>query len=177
MVYNYHDPLRVQSAGVDLEWKTAKQLVYCQNELDCHVESHCTDVDYVSGCIMIIRKEVCAKVGNLKENYFAYWEETEWCTRVKKAGNRVICANKAKAWHKEAATTTKNPGFVEYHITRNMFYFMKEHASKTNYRSFLLYFFGYHIFYMSGFYILKARDGTRLKYFWKGIIHGLLQNE
>lgn len=41
-------------------------------------------VDCISGCFMMIKEEVFRQVGLIDENFFMYYEETEFCLRVKK---------------------------------------------------------------------------------------------
>jgi N-acetylglucosaminyl-diphospho-decaprenol L-rhamnosyltransferase len=43
-------------------------------------------VDWISGASMMIRPEVLATVGGMDENYFLYFEETDFCQRAKQAG-------------------------------------------------------------------------------------------
>jgi GT2 family glycosyltransferase len=43
-------------------------------------------VDWVSGASMMIRANVFAAIGGLDENYFLYFEETDFCFRAKRAG-------------------------------------------------------------------------------------------
>jgi N-acetylglucosaminyl-diphospho-decaprenol L-rhamnosyltransferase len=42
--------------------------------------------DWISGAAMMIRPSVLAKIGGLDENYFLYFEETDFCYRAKQAG-------------------------------------------------------------------------------------------
>jgi N-acetylglucosaminyl-diphospho-decaprenol L-rhamnosyltransferase len=43
-------------------------------------------VDWICGASMMIRPEVFAAIGGLDENYFLYFEETDFCWRAKRAG-------------------------------------------------------------------------------------------
>jgi N-acetylglucosaminyl-diphospho-decaprenol L-rhamnosyltransferase len=43
-------------------------------------------VDWICGASMLIRPEVIATVGGFDENYFLYFEETDFCYRAKQAG-------------------------------------------------------------------------------------------
>ncbi len=45
------------------------------------------EVDCVSGCFLGIRKTVFDKIGLLDENFFMYYEDSEFCRRVKKETN------------------------------------------------------------------------------------------
>jgi hypothetical protein len=43
-------------------------------------------VDWVSGAAMMIRPQVVRSIGGLDENYFLYFEETDFCFRARRAG-------------------------------------------------------------------------------------------
>ena len=43
-------------------------------------------VDWVSGAAMMVRPEVFRTIGGLDENYFLYFEETDFCFRARRAG-------------------------------------------------------------------------------------------
>lgn len=44
------------------------------------------ELDYVTGAACLLRKEALDQVGLLSEDYFMYFEETDLCWRLKKAG-------------------------------------------------------------------------------------------
>lgn len=48
--------------------------------------SEITDVDWIVGAFVLVRKDVLAKSGLLDEDFFMYAEEIEWCSRLKKQG-------------------------------------------------------------------------------------------
>ena len=47
------------------------------------------DVDCVSGCVFLIRTSVLAEIGGFDERFFMYFEEADFCERVRRAGHRV----------------------------------------------------------------------------------------
>ncbi|MBL8754891.1 MAG: glycosyltransferase family 2 protein [Planctomycetes bacterium] len=47
------------------------------------------DVDCVSGCVFLIRADVLPQVGGFDERFFMYYEEADFCGRVRAAGHRV----------------------------------------------------------------------------------------
>ncbi len=47
------------------------------------------DVDTVSGCYMMVRRDAIREVGLLDEAFFFFGEETDWCRRFHQAGWRV----------------------------------------------------------------------------------------
>jgi len=44
----------------------------------------------VAGCFMVVRRETIASAGSLDEDFFMYGEDEEWCSRIKRAGWRII---------------------------------------------------------------------------------------
>lgn len=46
-------------------------------------------VDYLQGSALMVRREVLEKVGGLDESFFMYFEEADWCYRIKRAGGEI----------------------------------------------------------------------------------------
>jgi N-acetylglucosaminyl-diphospho-decaprenol L-rhamnosyltransferase len=56
-------------------------------------------VDWVCGASMIIRPSVFAAIGGLDENYFLYFEETDFCYRAKQAGYSTWYVPESRVMH------------------------------------------------------------------------------
>lgn len=56
-------------------------------------------VDAVTGCCMLVRRELLKTVGGLDEGYFMYFEELDWCRRVQQAGWQVLYTPAAEIVH------------------------------------------------------------------------------
>lgn len=48
------------------------------------------DVDVVTGCFMLVRRDALEQVGGMDERFFMYGEETDWCYRFKAAGWKIL---------------------------------------------------------------------------------------
>jgi len=57
------------------------------------------ELDWVTGAFFLVRKSVVREVGLLKEDFFMYVEEVEWCYRIKKVGWQIFYYDGAKIVH------------------------------------------------------------------------------
>jgi len=57
------------------------------------------ELDWVTGAFFLIRKAVIREVGLLKEDFFMYVEELEWCYRIKRASWQIFYYDGAKIVH------------------------------------------------------------------------------
>jgi GT2 family glycosyltransferase len=81
------------------------------------------DVDVVTGCFMLVRKEAIDQVGPMDERFFMYAEETDWCYRFKARGWKNRFTPDAEIIHIGGASAIKlgaqrarvtNRSFVRY---------------------------------------------------------------
>ena len=63
---------------------------------------------YAHGAAMLVRNEVVKQVGMMSYAFFLYYEEADWCERIKKAGFQIWFAGESKVYHKESITTGKD---------------------------------------------------------------------
>ena len=63
--------------------------------------------DYVTGCTMLIKKEVFKKIGLLDENFFLYYEDADFCRRAGKEGFRSAVVSSAGVKHYEKSEENK----------------------------------------------------------------------
>jgi GT2 family glycosyltransferase len=63
------------------------------------------EVDYVTGCALMARREVYEEIGLLDPSYAAYFEDTDLCMRARRAGYGLLYVPTAKVWHKISAST------------------------------------------------------------------------
>jgi len=72
---------------------------------------------YVTGCAMLLRRELLEEVGLLDTSYFHFCEDVDLCLRAEKAGYAVAVADRARILHKVSATTrVSSPLFLYYNL-------------------------------------------------------------
>jgi GT2 family glycosyltransferase len=63
--------------------------------------------DYLSGCAMLIKKEVFKKIGLLDEKYFLYYEDTDFCLRTRKNKFSCVVVPGSKVQHFETSESNR----------------------------------------------------------------------
>lgn len=75
--------------------------------------------DFITGCCLLIKKEVVEKIGLMPEAFFLYFEDTDWCLKTKEAGYSCVYVPSAWLWHKVASSTKEFSYSYIYYNTRN----------------------------------------------------------
>ena len=83
---------------------------------------------YAHGAAMMVKREAIAKAGLMYENYFLYYEEMDWCERIKRAGYQLWMRGDAVIYHKESVTVGKRSQLKEYFMNRNRLLFIRRNA-------------------------------------------------
>jgi hypothetical protein len=85
------------------------------------------EVDYVP--VMLVRREILNEVGSLDEEYFLYYEEPDFCLRVRKAGYKIVCVLDAVQWHHGSSQVGKFSARRYYYMRRNNIRFVIKNFS------------------------------------------------
>ena len=70
-------------------WETGRDALFLGRLAESAQPNGAGDVDCVSGCVFLIRRAVLAETGGFDERFFMYFEEADFCERVRGAGHRV----------------------------------------------------------------------------------------
>ncbi len=93
------------------------------------------------GAAMMFSRQVVEKVGLMAELYFLYYEETDFCERVKRAGFEIWYCGKSKVLHKESMSVGKESPMKAYYLTRNRVIFTKRNTHGLQKAAALLFFY------------------------------------
>ena len=97
--------LALRSLRVDAFWKSpgvSRYLMQGENPVS-------TEVDWVTGAVLMARRTAIEAVGLLDERYFLYWEDLDWCYRMRRAGWTVHRVPEARAFHDQAREGVRRP--------------------------------------------------------------------
>ena len=155
----------VQSTGGDIVIK--KGIVTQKNNgMPYEKLQNIIDCDYVSGACMICRASLIEKIGCIPEQYFLFFEETEWCYKAIKYGKKNLILGDTYIRHKESASISKVGSLKDYLMTRNRVVFVRRNANMVVYISFLLY-----AFLQASYRAIRYDCGYwhHISYLWDGI--------
>lgn len=88
-----------------------------------------TDVDYIPGCSMLVKKEVLKQIGFLREDFFMFFEDTDFSARMRLRGYRIRYLPTSKVWHKVSRSIIRGSGPYEYYYYRNFLWFSALYSS------------------------------------------------
>jgi hypothetical protein len=95
---------------------------------------------YAHGAAMMVRRDAIEKAGLMPEPYFLYYEEMDWCEKIKKAGYEIWVEPAAVIYHKESLSVGTNSPLKEYYMVRNRILFVRRNASAWQRTVFYFYF-------------------------------------
>ena len=85
------------------------------------------DVDQVMGSIFAMRRTDCDELGFLDTDYFMYFEEVDFCKRVKQAGKRVFFEADAEVWHEGGGSSRQVRVLTIRRTMRSMRHYFHKH--------------------------------------------------
>lgn len=88
-----------------------------------------TDINYVAGCSLLARTAAISEIGLLPEEYFLYFEETDWNVAAQRKGYRTVLAPASVVWHKYEDTGTYNERFI-YYSFRNRIHIVRKYEHR-----------------------------------------------
>jgi GT2 family glycosyltransferase len=116
ILYN-NEENRIWSAGGGISTWTKRTFQYGENRIDRGQYDTLRDVDFISGCCMLIRREVLDDIGLFDPEYFMYYEDVDYCLRAKDAGWRIVFEPGALIRHTAGAASSRS--FIDYYRMRN----------------------------------------------------------
>ena len=114
-------------------------------------------MEYVTGADIFFRKSVLDEIGLFDENFFMYFEESDLCYRINKAGYKIKIVPQAKIIHLEGKSSTVNINKFKWFKASEQYYFKKHHPNKV----WLVKLINAAIFFISAF-ILKNEHGKEM---------------
>jgi len=141
-IHYYDHPGMLQYAGyTPVNYYTGRNRCIGQFEQDHgQYDDRSGATAYAHGAAMMVRREAVEKAGLMDENYFLYYEELDWCARIRQAGYEIWVNMQALILHKESVSVGKKTALKEYFMNRNRILFVRKHAPAFVFTVFCCYF-------------------------------------
>ena len=85
-------------------------------------------VEFITGASLLLSRKVIETVGQLDEGFFMYWEDADYCLRLRDAGWRLAVAGQSKVWHKGSASIGKRSVRMDTCFNASAVRFFDRHA-------------------------------------------------
>lgn len=170
-IYYYDDPEKVWFAGGNINYWLGRLWHRGIGRIDSRHFGVIADVDFISGCCMLISRDMLSSVGLLDSAFFFGTEDYDISIRAARSGFRVLYVPGAKIWHKIGRSTGRTgrrpTPFVAYYVVRNHFILMEKHWSKLQFATSTIWFIVTRLFIL---YPAYDRQWSTLKCYGLGLL-------
>lgn len=138
----YDKPDMLQYAGfTPMDYYTCRNKCIGQFETDNGQYDNLTgETGYIHGAAMMLPRTAMEKAGLMPENYFLYYEEMDWCEKVKRAGYTIRINMQALIYHKESISVGAKSAMKEFFMNRNRILFIRRNCGFATRAIFWTYF-------------------------------------
>jgi len=121
-IKQYYNPNYIETTGTRrIIWPIISTKAIGAGEMDRGQYDKREERIAISGCLMLIKKEVFEIVGLLPEEYFFGCEDVDFCLNTRKKGFKIIYEPKFIAYHKGNKSSGKSSKYIcNYFLHRNL---------------------------------------------------------
>ncbi|PRY52420.1 hypothetical protein B0I27_106181 [Arcticibacter pallidicorallinus] len=138
----FDQPQVIQYVGfTPMDYYTARNKCIGEYETDEGQYDETTGkTGFIHGAAMMVRKEAIERAGLMFESFFLYYEEMDWCERIRKCGFEIWVEPRAVIYHKESVSVGKKSALKEYFMNRNRILFIRRNGPPSSKYIFYAYF-------------------------------------
>ncbi|MDD4938450.1 MAG: glycosyltransferase family 2 protein [Candidatus Shapirobacteria bacterium] len=120
----------IWSAGGQMDWNNIYGSNIGVDEVDQGQFNQINqNIDFLTGCCLLVKNNVFKKIGLLDEKYFMYLEDVDFCRRAKVSNFKMAYIPKSKIWHVNSGSSKSGGDLHDYFITRNRLLFGFKYAT------------------------------------------------
>ncbi|MCX8523563.1 glycosyltransferase family 2 protein [Chryseobacterium formosus] len=135
---------KIWAAGGGYKKRNGLTIQYGQEEQDHGQFNKDEKVDYAPTCFMLVKREIFTSVGLMDENYFVYYDDTDFVHRALNEKKKTLWyISDSVIHHNESTSTGKMSDFSVKFLWRNLVYFSLKNYSFLYSRYVVLYNFLY----------------------------------
>ena len=109
-----------------LNWKLENRMI-----AGFYREGEVIDVDWLVGACLMVRRGMVEQVGGMEERLFMWYDDAEWCMRMKKRGWRRVVIPGAFCRHEHGASAKKVPSLLaDFRMTMAEYTYWRLHRGR-----------------------------------------------
>ncbi len=140
------------------EWRTRRLQNRLQMRYDKYINfvnryyNKVTEVDWVTGAALMIRRNIFEEVKGFDEKYFMYFEDSDLCKRIKNLGYKICYFPDTTVVH-QANATVRGIETINFEYRKSQLYYYKKHLSLISLMLLHLY-----LFFKTGKIMFKVNE-------------------
>jgi GT2 family glycosyltransferase len=85
-------------------------------------------IQFLTAASLLLRRPALESFGLFDEGFFMYWEDADYCSRLRRAGWRLAVAGGSKVFHKEQGSVGKKSALLDTYFNRSAMRFFEKNA-------------------------------------------------
>lgn len=172
-IYYYADPQRIWSVGSHRHPLTLEKMRGGEDELDQGQWEDVVQLDFLTGCGLLLPRHFLEDVGLFDERFFIFYEDSDLCLRARKRGYRLLMTPKAKMWHKVSVSSGgRDSPFERYWMARSSVLFFRKHIRGAQWLAVVPWRLGSAL--RTSFRLGRRGHFHALLAYWRGLLDGWL---
>jgi len=136
----YYDRSIIQFAGyTPIDHRTMRSFAIGYREKDMGQHDTDKETPYAHGAAMMVSMKVIKEIGIMSYIFFLYYEEADWCYRIKNAGYTIWYIHNSLVFHKESIAVGKISALKIYQQNRNRIVFLRRNVGGKDFYLGVLY--------------------------------------
>ncbi|AFK04966.1 glycosyl transferase family 2 [Emticicia oligotrophica DSM 17448] len=117
--YFYHPEIIQYAGSSDLHPYKIQSFAIGYGVKDMGQYDEIAPTNLAHGAAMMVRAEAVKEAGLMPEEFFLYYEEIDWCMKIREKGYLIYFVPKSLVLHKESISVGKQSALQVYYKTRN----------------------------------------------------------
>lgn len=116
--------IKIFSDGEIIKWNPACSTFHLNfNESVSEIDAKINDqVDYIDGSSILLNSAAFREIGKLSQDYFLYFEETDWCIKARQKNWKILVNSHAVVYN----LTSRKENVFHYYMMRNRLIFCRK---------------------------------------------------
>ncbi len=124
LLYDQPDTLHFAGAEISLIDGNSRHLGILEKDVGQY--DQVSEMGFLTGCSLLVSCRMIEQIGLMPEEYFLYFEESDWCLRARRASYRLIFTPYSQVFHKLSASVLKVSERKTYYLVRNRLFFLSK---------------------------------------------------